>query len=550
VTVTRIALLAAILTGSLAFAEDPPKPEQFLKPAEIEVLNRQKFVITATEYNQVFAPNLDAEMSVFITSDSLLNAFHVLFEESVYQMERKNAKLLPDVLKAMPARLPEEAKKLKADKDLLATAHRRAERVLGVALRLLDPKAGKFDKETEEIIAAEVKRIQAGTGTEKPARLGKPDPGFLALDYSRFVPRGFHTRGTLPNHWRAVSWLQAIPFRSDREEEFLAAALLARASQAKGAVGALDPFKGFLGVAADHPIGSLLKDDKHRTGELTDKDIREWQKAADERMKAAPPKVNDQLATRSEASIRVLPSYRLPDAALLQRTGTAERWPSGLDVAAALGSPVARARLKTHGPKGLLDTILAEAKTAGWPTGDKGGSLHSEYLACLQSLLTETEPDWPKFMTASEWQWKQRQTALSGWAQQHHTWALQAKRSVQFKGGGPRVVGFVEPVPAFFKRFADLTKSSRQKFGDFPTPTELPRRTEFGMVASLLARLTEAGVTELGKAGLDKLPKDKGPPVQWFFERLSLTEDAKAGSAADWKKVVAKLVARAAQVVG
>jgi uncharacterized protein DUF3160 len=35
---------------------------------------------------------------VFITTDSLLNAFHVLFEESIYRLEQANARKLPAVL--------------------------------------------------------------------------------------------------------------------------------------------------------------------------------------------------------------------------------------------------------------------------------------------------------------------------------------------------------------------------------------------------------------------------------------------------------------------
>jgi hypothetical protein len=57
-------------------------------------------------------------------------------------------------------------------------------------------------------------------GAEKPAWLGPPDAGFSQIDYTRFKPRGFYTQSeTLQRYFRAVAWLQAIPFRVEKDEE-------------------------------------------------------------------------------------------------------------------------------------------------------------------------------------------------------------------------------------------------------------------------------------------------------------------------------------------
>jgi len=54
-------------------------------------------VLIGTEtFKQIFTPYLSEGHSYFITSDSLLNAYHVLFEESILGLEERNARLLPD----------------------------------------------------------------------------------------------------------------------------------------------------------------------------------------------------------------------------------------------------------------------------------------------------------------------------------------------------------------------------------------------------------------------------------------------------------------------
>ena len=52
----------------------------------------------------------------------------------------------------------------------------------------------------------------------------------MAIDYTRFAPRGFYLRlPVLQRYFRSVAWLQAIPFRVAKEEELLAALMTANA---------------------------------------------------------------------------------------------------------------------------------------------------------------------------------------------------------------------------------------------------------------------------------------------------------------------------------
>ncbi|MBT8351043.1 MAG: DUF3160 domain-containing protein, partial [Deltaproteobacteria bacterium] len=65
----------------------------------IEQLNRDKILITNQSYRQIFEPYLNPKSSIFITSDTVLSAFHVLFRQSIADMEQVNAKRALDILK-------------------------------------------------------------------------------------------------------------------------------------------------------------------------------------------------------------------------------------------------------------------------------------------------------------------------------------------------------------------------------------------------------------------------------------------------------------------
>jgi len=448
-------LLALLLAAPLAVAADPPKPDVLLNPAQVELLKKQKVLTTDTTFPQVFTPYLrDEGVPVFITSDTILNAFHVLFEESMVRREERNARLLPDALRKLLVELPDEARSWDIDEAAMAAVRSRAERVIGVALRLMDPKAGDFGAGAEKAVMAEVGRIRAGQGG--------------ATDSGRFNPTGIYARNeSLRNYWRATAWLQAISLRLDRDDDFLTAALLARAGRWSEANDRLDPFGRFLSHGFDAPVGSLVADRHYSRGKLTTDDLTAWRKAAlDRRAKRLGPVA----AAKRDPAVRLMPKYYLPEAGLFDVTGGPNRWPSGSELAAALGSPAAQEHLTKSGPKGLPEAIVFETGTTGWPNpaeptfppSDK--PLHTQYLACLQTLLTAEPANAPAFMTSAAWQGKQCQTALAGWALQRQPWAVRAARAVPTADETRKPVGLVEPVPEFYDRLAELCRRCQIEF--------------------------------------------------------------------------------------
>ncbi|MHC4860405.1 MAG: DUF3160 domain-containing protein, partial [Planctomycetota bacterium] len=417
----------------------------------------------------------------------------------------------------------EARRDLDLPEELVADAVRRARVTIGTAILLLGADVPGGDEASAKLAAEEGKRVEAAKGTMKPAWLGPPDPGFVAIDYARFRPRGFYDRDeALERYFRAVSWLQAVPFRVDRDSELLAVLLLSRIPE--------DPilrgYRELLGpgdepALADLPVWSSPLDAAGL------KSIRE-------RVGSRPPTaVNDRVAfPNREVSVRILPSARLPDAVLFTRTteGDPRRSPpTGLEVCAALGDAWARERLvKTEGAA-LVRTIHDARGLFDGP------SLYDDYLRCLAALLDPPDRGAPAFMRSPLWQRKSAQTALAGWAQLRHTWTLQAKSNVHFLGATKTPAGLVEPDPEFFGRLGRLcwrTESLLERGGAFGADLERLELAEaLTTFAGVLRRMTlkEIGGLLIGdREGLSPAERNAATTVEaiWHLEELKLSRDA------------------------
>ncbi len=532
--------LAALLTppirwpaeGPHAQAGKPPAPstrwqeqaaKQNLSPAEIERLGKQKFLIAPESGKQVFSFYLGGELPVFITSDSLLNAFHVLFEESVARLESANARRLPELLRFVWNRLAATAPRVTGKPALASDARRRARAVIGVALTLAGENPAGADALLAALINEEARRVTEAAGSRKPEWLGPPDRGFQVLDYSRYKPRGFYTRTELlRRHFRAVSWLQSVPFRVGKDAELLAALMLGdcfRLDRPKGA----DPpanwhslcrcYQTFLGTGDDWDLTTLSWHAPHHLpvnldGEQLGK-VREALLAMAAR-EDKRPQINDQLRfipddprEAAEVGFRILSAYRIPDAVLFQRTTdprTLKRAsPSGLDVCALLGSSFARERLAAGKDGKKLLTIIDGAKALRRVPIHAEPSLYALYLDCLESLVGSPEPDAPAFMANEAWRIKNCQTALAGWAQLRHTWALQTKQNVSYLGAIRDPSALVEPVPEFYARLGRLVKDTRAALEE----QGVLRDGRLAVAADIRAYLDVAVKKNLFKNGFD-----------------------------------------------
>ena len=164
----------------------------------------------------------------FVTTDSLLNGFHVLLEASLRKYELRRARELREALETAWGNLDRRLAASKLERSRVASYVDHLARVIGPALRLLGSDVALSGGEVEADVAAAVRLIEAAAESHLPAWMGPAEPSFLAIDFRRCRPIGFYAEGTtLSNYYRALRWLELVPLRASREMEVGAAAVLA-----------------------------------------------------------------------------------------------------------------------------------------------------------------------------------------------------------------------------------------------------------------------------------------------------------------------------------
>jgi len=430
---------------------------------------------------QSFEPYLGGP--IFITSDSLLNAFHVLFEDTFRELELRQSGALRGQLERLLADARTVIGMQLLPQSRMEAALRHDQLVLGPAIVLLGGSLDLFDPTAREEIATQAEKIRQALVTELPTWLGSPDPqSLLAIDYRRCKPVGFYTDSEkLSAYFRAVRWLQMIPFRCARDNEFDAILLLQMAheyyEQSHRYRNPL-PTKSLLGAPDD-----LTIDDLHTRYGLLKQPLSVVEYEADlARLRISLTRevvenhrclINSDLKARSplasiaaQLSFRVLSPARTLDAVLFQNMIDQQRKLQGLAVAALLGSTFAEGRLEPVDLsiiRRVRKQFEAEIQTEEllW-----AASLYPRYLHALSALFIPPSADAPAFMKSEAWSAKSCQTALSGWAQMRHTFTLQAKENANYKGLVQVPPGFIEDNPEFFARMARLIEKGHDALLD------------------------------------------------------------------------------------
>ncbi len=539
-----LVLILTVLLSNCIYAlaresESPDKePEKYdwkksakemkLSDKDIEKLEKDKVLVTNIAYRQIFTPYISTDEPFFITSDSLLNAYYILYEESFFRMEKAKSKKLAGMLKFIWNNLETAEKEIKGDIKIIGDAKKRDMIIIGTALKLLGDNSIKPGKDIEPIINEEVKKIEEAKVLMKPGWLGAPDLGFVAIDYSRYKPRGFYDNSDqLKRYFRAVSWLQSIPFRIKNDEELLSILMLGnciahhRFSDCEKQTQLWDFFTSygiFAGEPDDFSIINAAED-----GQIIDLDKEPLSKIKENLLEKAayrknPSLINDQVSYKTDISYRILPLYRLPDTVLFQKFINSRINPSSLHIAAMLGSDYACSLL----PSGENQRVLEESKK--YKSEYSNYSLYSEYLNCLRCLVDEPEKDAPEFMKSEAWKVKSCNTVLAGWALARRALVLQAKQNYELIGHMIVPPGFVEPEPDFFSGMAALSTRTKEIFGRtgaFEPPSDNDIVLEMRMLAELFEkfRFNEKGNRNID---YDKFSKEEISTISIFWGQFCL----------------------------
>ena len=485
------------------------------------LLVRNAFVIKPS-YNNEFFPlyesNRYSYTPNFITTDSMLHNYHLMFDFLLKQLEEQK---LAAELKQLNANMLSES--LSQYNSLKGTewenAAKRNVGFFAVGSKLLDSSINIPSIVANEV-SQELALIEAHQGIEKSPVMNigggqdtmidtpqGPQPlEALKEDYSQYIPRGHYDKTEqLKAYFKSMMWYGRLTFRLKNDDEIKSGILITLALNKEANQTSwnkiYEPVNFFVGKSDDityYQFKNLVEKvyGTSATIQAVSSDKNKFTSFVDETKTLEPPQINSMpifnaaIQPDREKEIkgfRFMGQRFTIDAAIFQRLVTREvgpkgeacsnapfrdgrMLPKGLDIPSAMGSKEALDILKNQGetqhacyPENMTKM---QSYLAGLPTENWTQNLYWGWLYQLRPL-TETKPSgYPTFMRNAAWDRKDLNTFLGSWTELKHDTILYAKQVyAELGGGGPEKKddrGYVEPNPYVFARLASLLKMTNE----------------------------------------------------------------------------------------
>jgi hypothetical protein len=470
-----------------------------LSSAQVERLEKDGFVVSPgieKEFFTVYEKARYANVPIFVTSDSLLHSYHLLFDKVLRTTETEHLiPLLNEMNRALLAQADAQYKELKGSS--WEDAALRTVAFLGVGSRLLDATV-EVPAYAENLVAQELALVNAAAGFQ-------PSPIFPGLefgeDYTQYIPRGHYTRSdALKAYFKSMMWYGRMTFRLKTKDPEIGRAetrsglMLIHAIQNAQVNGrpAVDvwadlysPTVFFVGRSDDLTVLQYIPVKEQVFGKgaplaqvADDGKLDAFIEAAD---KLPPPRILGMVIrdtddeTQQTKGLRLMGQRFVPDASIFRQliyrnVGTPDNrrgLPMGLDLMAGMGSERAYQILDQSGQTSFKNYPQQMEKVRSWlsslDVSEWTETLYNSWIYTFYPLLDTPGEGYPAFMRSQSWQDKQLNSALGSWAALTHATIQNPKPVYAALGGGPPAPapvppkGYVEPVPQFYARLAALT---------------------------------------------------------------------------------------------
>jgi len=506
------------------------------------------------EFYQIYEDFRYSSEPMFVTTDSVLHVYHLLFDKILRDLEVEYfIPTLESLTAAMLGASLEQYQSLLGSP--LEEPARRNVAYFAVAARLLGS-SDPAPSEVAEMVDEEFALIAAAGGpAESPIwfRDDLPPDMVLREDYSQYIPRGHYTRSeALERYFRTMMWYGRLTFRLNDPFETQRALLVARALRTALAtdgipmsaeelwqriyepttflVGRADDLSYFeYGALADEVFGVDAPIEAYGDPDQ----LAAFLSAAEE---LPPPQVNSMWVWIWQDQETVTKGFRFMgqrftiDAYVFQqmiwrRVGTSENprgLPTALDFFAALGSDDALQILEDLGHREYanFDTQMERVRgeLAALETDSWTQNVYWAWLYALQPLITVHDESFPEFMRTEAWRLRDLNAALGSYTELKHDTILYAKQVMAEMGGGPPEVigGYVEPNPEAFARMlalAEMTRDGLQARGLLSANIE-------GALANLIDLLQFLKVTAEAELAGEGLSDDDSLRIQFIGGEL------------------------------
>ncbi len=450
------------------------------------LLSKNLFCAIASSDDQIYDLYKRCKESgtpVFVTTDSVLHTYHVLFD---FTLRRAEADRLIEAIRELTGlMLDESMTQLNACPPGLRDLCIRNVAFFTVAKSLLGDSVGNVPSAARDLVNAELALIDAHAGFEESPIFG------IVEDYSQYVPRGHYTRSdALKKYFKVMMWYGRIPFylyqqkpgvkepdkEHTRQAIMIALTLKGKAYDLWKLV--YDPTVFFVGETDDLSIydyQSLIREVYGDTVALSDLEdggriLSFIEKAATLRS----PKIESTWVMEGQPyditkGFRFMGQRFIPDSYVFQDLVhdkvRGRAFPLGLDVMAVLGSKRAYDILDGLGETKYLDYTKhfesLKAEFAALEADTWAQNLYWGWLYCLLALLNPKGDGYPTFMKSEAWVDKGLNTSLGSWTELRHDTILYAKQSYTREVSMPLeqdTHGYVEPDPELYGRLASLAK--------------------------------------------------------------------------------------------
>lgn len=470
-----------------------------LSEEQLERLAWDGFVVTPGSEKEFFTLYEKARYTnvpIFVTSDSLLHSYHLLFDKVLRTAEIEYfIPLLHELNADLLQRAEEQYQALKG--SAWEENARRVVAFVSVASKLLDPEI-QVPEYAADLVEAELALIEDAGGI-------LPSPLFPGLefgeDYTQYIPRGHYTRSeVLKAYFKSMMWYGRMTFRlktrdpeigRDETRSALLLVYVLRKAQVRERpaleawADLYNPTVFFVGRSDDLTVLQYIQvmdklyGPQPTLAQLIDDKLLET--FIEEANKLPPPKILGMVIQVSDdeeettKGMRFMGQRFVPDAYVFRQliyrnVGTAAHrrgLPKGLDLLAAMGSERAYQILDQMGDTQYEKYPQQMQKVRQWMAGltpeEWTETLYNGWLYTFHPLLEKPGEGYPAFMQSQAWIDKQINTVLGSWAELKHDTILYAKQVYAEMGGGPPPPepvpprGYVEPVPEFYARLAALT---------------------------------------------------------------------------------------------
>ena len=454
---------------------------------QLELIMKNNFVVNPDKEEQLFyiyEDNQYKEIPSFITTDSVLQVYHIFYDYTLRTLENEKLLILLEQLTDDMLHKSIELYNKIEDKSVKEVQLKNIA-YFAVAWNCLNKELpADIPEEAKALTTEEFEKINAHNGFSASSIFP------FDLDYSQFTTRGHYTRSeNLERYFKTMMWYGQAPFPLYKDEAYtqrnieqtLQALLITYTlyldkeyydnwemiyEPTNFFVGSSDDLNIYqyadliIKVYGDSPDINSFADE-----ERLDKLYEEAKALPEPRIK---PKYTS-VTTPAGKQFRFMGQRYVLDAEIIQELTEpiVRPIPSGLDVFGVLGSERAKEIQMTKEENQhwddypiIFDKLIN--KFSKFTDEEWKSNMYQGWMWTLKGFINPFKDGYPSFMTNSAWIDKDLNTALGSWSELKHDTILYGKQSGAEMGGGSMpTVGYVEPNIEVYEKLLWLTKFSR-----------------------------------------------------------------------------------------